>query len=447
MPFPALRAPQSGWRPRSGTSERSNPIQSRRTRVVPVPEEGDFDMSPDARCPAKDFNYADRAIGPDFHALLKGLRDEAPAVYSEQLDGHWIITRYDAVVAAAMDTTTFSSAQGVMIPSPGHAARAVPLESDPPEHTRYRKFLLPRFRKAETRKLEEGIRAIVLNSLAKVVEQGECDLVEALTDVVPCIAIAELLGLPEEDRESWRHRAVTVLRSAYEGDAETNAKASQEMGAYLYAAVETRRGAPDDGGLLWQLANDEIEGESLTTEMALGIAILVLFAGHDTTAQVASSLFYLLATRPDLRSTLIENPDRIPDFIEEGLRFDTSVTGMARTATCPHQVDGQQIAEGDKVLLMFTSGNRDERVFPNPDEFDLDRRGRPHLAFGWGPHRCLGEHIARLELRLMIEEVLRLIPDFQLADGFVPEYNAGVSRGVTSLPVAFRPVSTVGASV
>jgi cytochrome P450 len=390
-------------------------------------------------CPAEDFDYTSRGIGSRLHDDLKGLREEAAAVYSQQLDGHWIITRYEQIVAAAMDTATFGSAQGVVLPHPGHVARAVPLESDPPEHTVYRRFLQPRFRKAAVSQLEERLRDIVTTCLDAVAQAGKCDLVTALTEVVPCIAIGELLGLPDTDRERWRSLVVESLDSGVARDAERNAAAVRAMANYLTAAIDSRRGAPDDGGILWQLANDQIDGAPITTEKALGLAHLVLFAGHSTTAHVASTMFYLLATLPAVRADLLYDPERILPFIDEVLRYDTSVTGMARTATCPHEIDGRQIGAGDKVLLMFTSGNRDERVFTNPDVFDIDRKGRPHLSFGWGPHRCLGEHIARMELRIMVEEVLRRMPDFQLVAGFVPEYMVGVDRGLPALPVIFTP--------
>jgi cytochrome P450 len=386
---------------------------------------------------ANAFDFTDPETVERLYEVYAEMRSRSGAVFSPKLGGHWAITRYEDVVEVCKDPVAFSTAQGATLPVIGNVVPAVPLESDPPEHTRYRRFLGPRFRKVAIDLMEPTIRRIVRGSLDKIAGTGECDLVPALCDRVPVIVIADLLGLPEEDWDVFRMWTASLQRSAYVGDTESNARAAKAIGGYLAEAIEDRRGSTDDGGMLYQLANGLIEGEPIPPERALGMALLVLQAGHETTAHAAASMLYYLADRPELRDRLRGNSQLIARFVTESLRYEAPVTGMARTATCPAHVGGNDIAEGDKLLLLFTSANHDERVYNDPETFELERSERSHLAFGYGAHRCLGEQLAILELNIIVDEVLRELPDYALKPGTVVTHTPWTARGPVSLPVVF----------
>jgi cytochrome P450 len=388
----------------------------------------------------EEFDYTDPETCERLYEAYAALRERSAAVYSPKFGGHWVVTRYEEIVNINKDTSTYTNTGGVTIPDVGNEVRTIPLEVDPPEHTKYRRFLGPRFRKAEVDKMDPTIRRIVLRCLNEIRESGRCDLVPALTEQVPSIVIADLLGLPEKDWDAFRAWTVEMQRTAYEGDSEANAKVAQQLGGYLAQAIESRRGVEeDDGGILHQLANGLVEGESIPPERALGMSILLLMAGHETTAHAGAAVLHLLATEPGVRERLLADPEQITPFVNEALRYEGSVTGMSRTATCPHQLDGNDIAEGDKLLLLYTAANHDPRVYSNPDSFDMDRNERSHLAFGYGAHRCLGEQVAILELKVIVSEVLRVMPDYELVPGFQLEHTPWVGRGPVALPVTFTP--------
>jgi cytochrome P450 len=387
------------------------------------------------------FDFTDPETVERLYEVYAAMRSRSGAVFSPKLGGHWAITRYEDIIEVCKDPVTFSSAQGATLPVMGNVVPVVPLESDPPEHTRYRRFLGPRFRKAATDLMEPTIRRIVRGCLDKVRGTGECDLVPTLCNQVPAIVIADLLGLPEKDWDAFHTWTADMEQSAYAGDTEANARAAKAIGGYLADAIERRRGSTDDGGVLHQLANSRVEGEPIPPERALGMALLILQAGHETTAHAAASMLYYLADRPELRDRLRGNPQLIAKFVTESLRYEAPVTGMARTATCPANIDGNDIAEGDKLLLLFTSANHDERVYSNPETLDLERNERSHLAFGYGAHRCLGEQLAILELNVIVDEVLRALPDYALKPGTVLTHAPWTARGPVSLPVLFTPTA------
>lgn len=389
---------------------------------------------------AASFDYTDPETVERLYEVYGEMRGRSAAVFSPKFGGHWAITRYSEIVEITRDTVGFTSTEGVTIPDVGNVVRSIPLEVDPPEHGKYRRFLLPRFRRAGTDEMEPNVRRIVARRVDAIRGLGTCDLVPSLTDQIPSMVIADLLGLPEQDWDTFRGWTNTMQVTAYSGDTEANTQASQALAGYLRNAIEQRRGSTeDDGGVLYQLANGEIDGAPIPLDRALGMSLLILMAGHETTANAAASLLYFLADKPNLRDRLRESPELVARFVNEGLRYAAPVTGMSRTATCPHLIDGNEIAAGDKLLLLFSAANHDERIYSDPELFDLDRDERPHLAFGFGVHRCIGEQLAILELKVIVSEVLRAIPDYQLVPGTVITHRPWVSRGPMSLPVTFTP--------
>jgi cytochrome P450 len=390
---------------------------------------------------AEKFDFSDPDTVETLYEVYDVLREKSSVVYSPVFDGHWAVTRYETLVELAKDTKTFSSAQGSTIPDVGLTTRSIPLELDPPDHTPYRRYLGPRFRKASVDTMEPSFRGIVQTCLDRFRENGEADLVHELCERVPSIVIAQMLGLPEEDWDQFRAWTTAIQKTAYSGDTEGNARAAGALGGYLMAAIDSRRGLEDDGGVLWQLANESIDGEPIPTEKGLGIAILILMAGHETTASAGASMAYHLADKPELRARLLAEDGLIEKFINEMLRLEAPVTGMRRTVTTPVTVDGNDLVPGDKMLMLFSAANHDPAVYSNPNEFDLDRKERSHLAFGYGAHRCLGESVAILELKCLLQELLVTLPDYALKPGTVVEHTPGIARGPKALPVVFTPSS------
>jgi cytochrome P450 len=389
----------------------------------------------------QDFDYTDPETVARLHEVFAQLRAQSAATHTPKFGGHWAVTRFDEVISIAKDTKGFTSTEGVTVPVARGPLPVFPIEVDPPEHSKYRQFLAPRFRKGQVALLEDSIRQITRGCLDAVREAGVCDLVPALTEQVPAVVIAVLLGLPEQDWDTYRELTTAMQSSAYSEDATAGAAAYEKFGAYLATALERRRHGEDDSGLLFQLANGLVDGEVLSSEVAIGMAQLVLSAGHETTASAAATQLHYLAKNPELRQCLIDDPKLIPSFVAEALRYEAPVTGMSRTATCPHNIDGNNIEPGDKVVMMFSAANHDERIYTDPDSFDIERNERSHLAFGFGVHRCLGEPLAILELEIIIAEVLRVIPDYQLEPGFDVTFTPGITRGPKSLPVTFTASS------
>lgn len=395
-------------------------------------------MSVSDRDLTQDFDYTDPETVSRLHEVLATMRAQSGAVHTSAFDGHWVVTRYNDIVAVARDTVSYTSTKGVSVPITRGPIPACPIELDPPEHTPYRQFLIQRFRKGNVAELAPTIRQITRDCLNAVRESGSCDLMLNFGDQVPALVIAKLLGLPEEDWRDFREWSHQMATTAYEKDAAASAEVYAKIGGQLAASIESRRDAPSDGGLLHQLANEIVNGERIPTDVALGMAFLTLVAGHETTAKASGSQLLFLDRNPEMRQLLIDDPSQIAAFVNEALRMEGPVTGMSRTATCPRQIDGQAIQTGDTVLMMFTAANRDDRVYTDPDTFDISRRERSHLGFGFGVHRCLGEHLAILELEIMLDEVLTTIPDYRVTGDDI-EMTPGTTRGPRFLPVTFTP--------
>jgi cytochrome P450 len=250
--------------------------------------------------------------------------------------------------------------------------------------------------------------------------------------------IAELLGVPLEDQGWFKQMSNRVAEfdptAARAGEAPDLGPAL-ELAAYLAEVLKRRRGEPRDD-LLSALLAAEIDGEQLSEPELIAFAFLLLVGGNETTTNLISNAAILLDRHRDQRRLLVEDPKRIPRAVEEFLRFDSPVQGLARTTSAPTTLHGVTIPEGDKVLLLFGSANHDERRIPDADRFDVLRDPNPHLAFGFGAHFCLGANLARLEARVAFEELLARLPDYRMTESRVERTCSGPVRGALSLPVA-----------
>jgi cytochrome P450 len=379
-------------------------------------------MSVDIAGLADNFDHTNPEVTEHFYEVAREMRRRGPVVRSSRFGGFWAVTTYAEVRSVAKDAAAFRSSDGVTIPHFGGSVPVVPLEVDPPEHSRYRKMLHPWFTPKAVAAWEAHVRRVVRD----------------VADRVPPVVIAGFLGLPEDDWTQFRHWTETLLGLSYKEDLQRQKEAVAELEDYLLKAVLAKRGG-DGEDLLSVIANIDFGGRPLSDAELVGITQLLTVAGHETTVSASANLLLYLLEDQDLRDRLLSDPSLIPDAVEEGLRYDSPVTGLARTVVEDTKVGGCPVHAGDRLLLLWGAANRDGAEFAEPDTFKIDRNDNQHLAFGIGPHRCLGEHVARLELKVIVEEVLRNMPDFQLSPGAEIRRVPGNARGVMSLPVVFTP--------
>ena len=389
------------------------------------------------------------------HEALAFLRREAP-VYrhpggSTGAD-FWAVTRYEDVARINKDNTLFSSAHSgalIMDQTDDSLAqqRLMMLNMDPPMHTRYRLLVNKGFTPRMVGKLEEKAHFLANRIIDGVIEQGSCDFVTDVAAELPLQIIAELLGVPQEERHlvfDWSNRLIGSDDPEYKGSAEVAFEAAAELYSYFNGLVAERRVDPHDD-LTSVLIAAELEGDKLS-ELELDLFFLLLsVAGNETTRNLIAHGMLALMEHPDQRAKLLANPDLLASTVEEMLRWGTPVMQFRRTATRETRIGDQAVAEGDKVVIYYMSANRDEAVFEDPYRFDISRHPNEHVAFGGGgPHFCLGANLARLEIRVMFEELLRRIPEMEMS-GPPQRLRSNFINGIKHLPVTFPAGPAIGA--
>jgi len=374
---------------------------------------------------------------PGYYDELARLRRDEPV--REYAPNSWTIARYADVRAISRDPLQFSSTRGVLLNDPMRYGKKISgsvLHMDPPEHAPWRSLVSRRFTPRAVTGLEDRIRTVARSVLAEVQPGAEIDFVDAVAAPFPVLVIAELLGIESGDREQFRRWSDAAIESPDrpgEGMAELAA-----LFHYLQAHVEARRGEPTDD-IASNVVHAQIEGEPITTNEAVGYLLALLVAGNETTRHLVSGSTYALAEHPDQRDLLRREPGRIAGAVEECLRWVTPIQVFGRTATSATELQGQAIAEGDFVVMLHASANRDEDVFgPSAGAFDVTRPlDAQHLAFGFGEHLCLGAALARLEGRVFLEELLARFPDYEVTAE--PELSRStLVRGATRMPVVCR---------
>jgi cytochrome P450 family 142 subfamily A polypeptide 1 len=378
--------------------------------------------------------YAD-----DPHELWTWMRREAPVYYDEAGDV-WGIARYDDVLAIEKDARTFSSRRA---PRPHGNALPMMISMDNPEHQRRRSLVNRGFTPRRVAAHEDTVERLCRTIIDKVCERGECDFVWDIAAPLPLLLIADLLGF-EADRHDdllrWSDdliRATTLDPSPEIADA--GLRAMLGFRECQLEVIAQRRAEPRDD-LISTLCHATIDGESLDDESIVSETLLILIGGDETTRHVISGGMLALLDRPDQAALLRTDEAALVVGVEELLRWVSPIKNMARTVTTDVEVRGQRLREGDQVMLFYPSANRDEDVFDQSDRLDVTRDPNPHLAFGFGPHYCLGASLARLELRVMFREVLRRLPDLRLATMEPLEYRASnFITGAEAMPVTFTP--------
>jgi cholest-4-en-3-one 26-monooxygenase len=381
--------------------------------------------------------------GGDPFALYATLRREEPVCWVDREGGgFWAVTTHPEVSSIGADPQRFSSSRGILVDEIGTTYDAPPtmMHTDPPQHTRYRRLVQPGFKPSMVRLMEAGVTAKA-KALLGPFQSGEAvDVVEALSIPFPLQVICELLGV---DGSQWRRFfewSEAVIPGESERSDEERAELQAEMWAYLVGVAEERRASPADDlvSVLATVGSDpEVGGDELTEAELAMFLIQLLVAGNETTRNLLSGGLVALAERPDQWAVLRSDPALVPSAVEELLRWTTPVISFMRTATAPTTIRGVAVAEGDPVLLVYASANRDEEVFgPDSGQVRVDRHPNPHVAFGFGPHFCLGAALARLEARVVLSELLLRFGSLRL-DGPVERTPSPVIAGVRHAPLVF----------
>ncbi len=340
--------------------------------------------------------------------LYRRLRDEDP-VHRAQ-GGYWVLSRFDDVYRAARDTTTFSSANGLTFQDETAALGLLPtiVMMDPPEHTRYRSLVSRDFTPRRVAQLENAVREFVRDRVAHLRELGSGDLVEELARRVPTFVVAHYLGVPDDDRARFDAWTVALVQAQDSDDLLSAGAALADLYGYFAELVARRRVEPADDMLSTALR----ETPDIADAHLLGYAFVMMLGGNDTATGLLAGTAELLTDRMDERRRLLESPALVPGAVEELLRLTSPVQGLCRVATRDVTVDGTTIRAGDRVLLCYGAANRDPREFgPDAEELDVARQVGRILSFGTGPHYCLGSHAARLQGRIVLEELLRGCPE------------------------------------
>jgi cytochrome P450 len=387
--------------------------------------------------------------------VYKSIREGAGVAHSDQYGGYYVLTRYADVSAAARDWETFSSDRDQNGPGSGGGGLSIPPnpatslsldEHDPPEWKRIRSALNPYFSPASIQNLKPAVTELTTHFIDQFIEAGSADLVLDLANPVPAIVTLDLLGFPRDEWERFAdpiHKMVFMLRGHPEYE-ETHKGLVWILEQIRARITELRRSPADD--LISDMIRHEAGGTPFSDLEIEEMIFIALAGGVDTTTALLANTFVYLSDHPDERRRLQENPSLIDSACEEFLRVFTPVQALARTLTSTTEVCGVEMHKGDRALLAWASANRDPDQFPDPDDIKLDRFPNRHCSFGIGIHRCLGSNLARAEYKIIVTELLRRLPDYQVVAGQARQYKRiGTVNGWEVVPVSFTPGVREGA--
>ncbi|MCJ7437181.1 MAG: cytochrome P450 [Acidimicrobiia bacterium] len=371
-------------------------------------------------------------------AAYRQIRSECPVarVPGSAGDQTVYLASYEDVIWALRHPEVFSSAPGAV--DIGQDQPLIPLQVDPPDHAKYRRMLDPEFSPKRMLELEPDVRVLVNQIIDGFVGRGECEFHEEFATPLPSAIFLRLMGLPQSDLATllqWRDDTIRPDTDDPEEAARIRAAVGPKISAYFTEQLDARRKTPDDG-LLSRIAVGEVDGRPLTQDEMLGTCHLLLIAGLDTVTATLDCMVGYLALHPEERRRLVEDSTLVDGTVEELLRWETPVPMLPRVIRQDATIGGVDIKAGDGCMVLVGAANGDEGEFDSAHIVDFEREANRHLAFGAGPHRCLGSHFARLELRVAIEEFHRRIPDYRIAEGAEIHYSAGI-RQASQLPLVW----------
>jgi cytochrome P450 family 142 subfamily A polypeptide 1 len=387
-------------------------------------------------------NVLDPGFYVDPWSAYAWLRDEAP-VFWDPVQKLWVISRYSDVMTVEKNGALYSSFYGSR-PHIDQTADESMINLDEPAHQEQRKLIASRFSPRGVRSHEAQVRRVVTEILDEVTPLGECEAIEAIASRLPSIMICDLLGYPREFWTKVRHWSEQIMYlsglTSPSGPPHVThpgiPPVIQDFMETTSELIERRRIEPEDDLIsFWAAA------QGWSTKKVLEETLLVLDGGAETTRTVIGSMIRELALQPAQRQLLLDAPTLLEGpAVDEFIRWVSPVLNMRRTATADHELRGQQIAQGDELLLLYPSANRDPFAFKDPDQLDVTRASNRHVAFGFGTHFCLGAHLARLEIRIMFEELLRRMPDWELVDPEEPQILAATfARAYDQIRITFTP--------
>jgi cholest-4-en-3-one 26-monooxygenase len=391
------------------------------------------------------------------HEYFGWLRENAPihwqppaptstslGLLAVEQEGFWVVSRHRDVIEVSLDQQRFSSERGTVLVQNLDDERIAQLRlwminQDAPQHTKLRKLVNKGFTKRMIQDMESHIRTLSAEIVGRVAPKGECDFVASIASELPMLVIAELVGAPAADRDKlfrWSNRLIGFEDPDFNDAADTT-DAMVEMLEYAGYLGKLRRSDPRND-LTSVLVHAEVDGHRLDELGFNMFFMLLVLAGNETTRNAISGGMQALSAHPDQRRRLLDEPSLMTTATEEILRYVSPVITMRRTATCDTELAGQAIRENDKVVMFYPSANRDAEVFDEPDRFDITRDPNPHIAFGWGPHFCLGASLARAEIRCLFAELLARLPDIEVS-GPVRRLRSSTVNSIKSMPVRFTP--------
>ncbi len=388
-----------------------------------------------------DYNPYAYETHEDPYPVYRELRESAPLYRNEEL-GFWALSRHADVLAGFKDTERLSNRFGVSLDASAYHEGADStmsfLAMDPPRHTRMRALVSRGFTPRRISGLEDRIRTLARGYIERFVAEGRCDFISDFAGKLPMDVVSEMLGVPAEDRDRLRgwadsvvHREPGVTDVPPEG-----LQAAAKMLQYFGELIEDRAKHPRDD-LTGALLEAEIEGDRLDARELLGFLFLMVVAGNETTTKLLGNAAYWIWKNPSERASLRTDPNLVSRWVEETLRYDNSTQALVRRVEQEFEIHGQKLREGDRMVLLVGSANRDQRLFEEPDRYDLKRNTNAMVSFGQGTHFCLGAALARLEARVALEEVQRSLPDFEVDEAGIRRIHSVNVRGFASLPIEF----------
>jgi cholest-4-en-3-one 26-monooxygenase len=380
------------------------------------------------------------------HDAFKLLREECPVYFQEEPEGvgYFAFTKYDDIVHASKNPKIYSSAQGSNIEDYPEQdlqmIRMLMVNMDPPMHNKFRRLVSLGFTPKQINRMEEGIRTGCAEILDRVAAKSECDFVKEIAAELPLEVICDILGVPREDCPKvfdWSNRLIGFDDPEFQNSVEDARQAAGEVWMYAHQLATSRKGK-EGKDLVSVLMNAEVDGERLSEGEFDAFFLLLLVAGSETTRNAISGGLLALQENPDQLQKLIDDPSLVESAVEEILRWTSPVMYFRRTLTEDQVVRGVEIKKGQKIAMYYGSANRDEDVFENSMKFDITRDPNEHIAFGIGQHSCLGLNLARLELRVMFEQLLARLPDIRVS-GDVVRLRSNFINGYKRIPVTFTP--------
>ena len=379
---------------------------------------------------ARDYDHFDPELLADPYGFWAALREREPVARSDNHGGFWVVSRYADIMEAACDPATFSSGDGTG--TPPIPTKLLPIDCDPPLHQKYRRVINPSFTPQAVRAHEDEWRTLAKELVAGLPADGDVELCSAFAVPFPQQVALRMIGFPDSDRPDlagWIDD-ITRLRGI---DDDKVGEAAVGVMTRIIERLEERREQPARDDLVSVLLEGTVDGRPLDDDEQLFSLVLLLLGGLDTTTSAIAMALAHLAGRPDDTARLLADPDLLDSGVEEFVRVATPVQGLGRTVTRDTTLGGCPLHQGDRVFLLWASGNRDEAVFDRPDEVVLDRHPNHHLGFGAGPHRCVGSHAGKLMVKIALQELLPWLGDYRISGelGWV----GGETRGLRHLLV------------